>query len=94
MLIDFHRAIYGLDFKESQDYKKLEKLRNKILNKGEKKVKKYSLSGWELRKDCRVLRKLVKDMLRQAKEESYYTFYGEGFKAGKIEGIEEILKLI
>lgn len=42
----------------------------------------------------KILKKLIRELLRQAKEESYYTWYGEGFKMGKIEAIEEILKLM
>jgi len=42
MLIDFTRRLYQLDYKESKEYK--------LKRKGESKVKKYSLSGWELRK--------------------------------------------
>ena len=38
--------------------------------------------------------KLLKDMLKQEKENSYYTEYGEGYKQGKIETIKDILKLI
>ena len=38
--------------------------------------------------------KLLKDMLKQAKEESYYTVYGEGYKQGYIDSIKDILKLI
>lgn len=41
-----------------------------------------------------ILKKLIRELLKQIKEESYSTFYGEGFKAGKIEAIEEILKLV
>ena len=42
MLIDFTRRLYQLDYKESKEYK--------LKKKGESKVKKYSLSGWKLRK--------------------------------------------
>ncbi len=42
----------------------------------------------------KVLKKLIKDMLKQTKEESYSTDYGEGFKAGKIEALEEVLRLM
>jgi len=42
----------------------------------------------------KALKKLIKKMLKQDKEASYYTMYGEGYKKGRIEVIEEILKLL
>ena len=45
-------------------------------------------------KNIEVLKKMIKEMLRQAKEESYSMEYGEGYKRGKIEAIENILKLL
>jgi len=41
-----------------------------------------------------LLIKLIRDILKNVKEENYSTNYGEGLKQGKIEAIEEILKLI
>ena len=40
------------------------------------------------------LKDLIRSMLKNIKEESYYTEYGEGYKAGKIEIVEILLKLI
>ena len=45
-------------------------------------------------KDNKILVKLIKDMLKQEKENSYYTEYGEGYKQGYIDSIKDILKLI
>ncbi len=42
----------------------------------------------------KILKKLIRELLKQVEEESYSTLYGEGFKAGKIEAIKEILQLI
>ena len=42
----------------------------------------------------KVLKKLIKIMLKQDKEESYQTLYGEGYQVGRIEAIEDILKLM
>ena len=44
--------------------------------------------------DIKILKKLILEMLKSVKEESYYTERGEGFRTGKIEAIEEILKLM
>ena len=41
-----------------------------------------------------ILIKGIKALLKIIKSDSFYTEYGEGFKAGKIEALETILKLI
>ena len=44
--------------------------------------------------DINILKKLIKQMLKDTKEEIYSTDYGEGTKQGKIEALEEVLKLM
>ena len=41
-----------------------------------------------------VLKTLIKEMLKQTKDENYHTIHGQGYKQGYIEAIEDILKLI
>ena len=43
--------------------------------------------------DKNILKKLIRELLKNTEEESYCTDYGCGYKEGRIDAIKDILKL-